>query len=510
MAKRRARRRRTAPVPEAVEVRMYNVGLGDCFLLTFHYSGGGAKRVLIDFGSVGKNADGPSLAVAAERIADDCGGTLDAVVATHRHRDHLAGFSGSAGELLEEKVSAPQLIVQPWTEDPKLDNDSLADAAVPAGTRGRSRALGARERTRITMAQSVSDAFLHEAWLRRRHPRRGDDLLRGYAAKNASDDAATLFEDVPEDEHEDLSDWLGTDRLTNFEAIKRLASWGEAKNEYLAQGDRTKLGEVVPGLEVDVLGPAGPEDWESLHGSGSSSELWFRLQAYRGGGGPFQVLSYQPGAERTRGVRVLFERHVDDGSGRFEDNVRWLKRRMDDLRTEQALGFVRALDSHLNNTSLVLLMRFGGFTMLFPGDAEVASWMQIAGRGSAADRRAFRDSLKTVDPYKVGHHASNNATPKASLWEGLMEGRTEPLHCLVSTQPTRFSGSIPAPRLSDELRSRSVSGDGGTPTVAVASTLDLFAVAAPQDDGWSRDTKVSRGRATTFSLSRTFECRSPA
>ncbi len=40
--------------PKKVVVRMFNVGFGDCFLLTFHYSPPLADQpILIDFGTVG-------------------------------------------------------------------------------------------------------------------------------------------------------------------------------------------------------------------------------------------------------------------------------------------------------------------------------------------------------------------------------------------------------------------------------------------------------------------------
>lgn len=115
-------------VPVSVEVRMYNVGLGDSFLLTFHSKSGTKKvahRVLIDCGSTGRNAaDGPSLEQVAKEIVKDCGGknaVLDALVVTHRHQDHMSGFGGKAGKILTENLR-PEVIVQPWTEEPGAAN----------------------------------------------------------------------------------------------------------------------------------------------------------------------------------------------------------------------------------------------------------------------------------------------------------------------------------------------------------------------------------------------------
>ena len=38
-------------MPEKVSVAMYNVGFGDCFLITFFYADGARRRMLIDCGS---------------------------------------------------------------------------------------------------------------------------------------------------------------------------------------------------------------------------------------------------------------------------------------------------------------------------------------------------------------------------------------------------------------------------------------------------------------------------
>src|ERR1035438_1744038 len=81
--------------PGKVTVRMYNVGFGDCFLVTFHYAPPlNDQHILIDFGSVSGSVNMKQIAV---QIRDACGGKLYAVVATHRHRDHIGGFSDADG-----------------------------------------------------------------------------------------------------------------------------------------------------------------------------------------------------------------------------------------------------------------------------------------------------------------------------------------------------------------------------------------------------------------------------
>src|SRR5262249_47303850 len=79
--------------PQKLQIRMYQVGFGDCFLLTFKYSKDKKqdKHVLVDFGTTAQ-PDALMVEIAND-IAKVTGGKLTAVVATHRHRDHISGFA---------------------------------------------------------------------------------------------------------------------------------------------------------------------------------------------------------------------------------------------------------------------------------------------------------------------------------------------------------------------------------------------------------------------------------
>ena len=50
-SKKTAKRSRQQEKPKKVSIAMYDVGFGDCFLLTFHYANGKDRHVLIDCGS---------------------------------------------------------------------------------------------------------------------------------------------------------------------------------------------------------------------------------------------------------------------------------------------------------------------------------------------------------------------------------------------------------------------------------------------------------------------------
>ncbi|MCY7360343.1 MAG: hypothetical protein LH609_23380 [Rudanella sp.] len=100
-----------------VTIRMYNVGLGDCFLLRFKAPAPNRDRfMLIDCGLIlGSVAGEATLRAVAEDIFDTTGGRLDVVVATHEHQDHLSGFWYAQDIFKKIKIDK---VCMAWTERP--------------------------------------------------------------------------------------------------------------------------------------------------------------------------------------------------------------------------------------------------------------------------------------------------------------------------------------------------------------------------------------------------------
>ena len=492
--------------PKSVEVKVYNVGLGDCILLTFRTSGSKPNcfRVLIDYGFTGKNPDSPDSEKIADQIIGDCGKgngkpQLDALVVTHRHLDHLSGFGGATGRKLEEGMEPPRLIIQPWTEQPGVDNPH---SSAPLGE-GASFMLKS-----IQNGQTAVASILSEIAARRRTnlARETDDEVWFYGSKNlsrhttdndasrsvvASSDASHL------NETRFTKDAINTLEISNREALERLERWSSkdgCEAEFVSAGYPTKLNNnVIPGLHAVVLGPAGPAHWNELKRAGGQDEYWAKLAGLRSDDQQLNAVKYSE-ANGPYGVPPIFPAAgIIPNRDARKDNVRWLVKKLDLLRGHQLLGFVRALDSHLNNTSVVLLLTFGKFKMLFPGDAEVGAWRWIAEQGTGPDK-PISDSLSLlladVDLYKVGHHGSNNATPINSLWSHLLHDRrrSHPLHCVLSTQWTRFKGKIPNRDLwrtiQDSKALRLVSTSGPPDSIDVSPALK-----PPSNKKWNPEPK---------------------
>ncbi len=501
-------------VPESVEVRMYNVGLGDSILLTFHSKSGTKKlahRVLIDCGSTGRNStDGPNLEQVAKEIVKDCGGknaVLDALVVTHRHQDHMSGFGGAAGKILTENLR-PKLIIQPWTEEP--------GAANPKAKANATEKAAASYAFSLHDAQEVTDSILKEILVRRESgmDRETDEAAIFYCQKNLPFSEGLTFKKAKEtDDDDELLTGLNVETLKNIDAITNLTNWkwssGTPERKWVQKDDLLKLG--IPGLTVKVLGPIGPKRWKELDGKGSNlaEELWKKLQALRGVDQPettqpepTQAKSENTDAEQVRfkeeygtyGVPPIFPNaeQVDDSEFK-KDSVRWLREKLDLLRGDQLLQFVTVLDKHINNTSVVLLLEFGGFRMLFPGDAEVAAW-----QGIMSDAKA-EASIEKIDLYKVGHHGSNNATPIKSLWEKLIADRDKdnPLHCVLSTQTTKFQGSIPNKTLLETMLE--------SDALHLVSTAYLDGETSAHAEEWSVVERGTGSKRVVMSYSRKFD-----
>jgi hypothetical protein len=411
-------------LPERVSVRMYQVGFGDCFLVTCSYprplsDGRRERQLLFDFGST-HNPRGQDLDMAevASRIATDCHGKLDVVITTHRHKDHISGFANDQAAAIIEHLE-PALIVQPWTENPK----AASSATGPVG----------RESKRLLTALAAGDRFaadLTQSVLRRPRGLRGD-----------------LIE-------------LAVDQLRNAKASNRLNTWAsERDGEYLYAGSASKISQVVPGLEVEVLGPPTVDQHPDVVNQRSRDpEYWMLYRGLVQSSGLSSLLgSHDTGSEDDADD----SEQIGQQPGIAPDSLlaipagpaRWLATRLQRQQLHSLQRIVRDLDDALNNTSLLLLLTVGSRRLLFPGDAQIESWRYTL---QTLDRDTrLRQRLADVDLYKVGHHGSRNATPRSlvKLWTG-----ERPLAALLSTRPgthgTTAATAVPRATLVAALEAR--------------------------------------------------------
>lgn len=375
--------------PIRVTIRSYQVGFGDCFLFSIHYDNGDSRHVLIDFGSTGLPEGVPKtrLKAIAKDIQTVTGNNLTAVVATHRHKDHISGFATNQAGTASGDIIAklrPDLVIQPWTEDPELEETATA----PRARRGRKNLSSAARHVRTLWAMQQVAA---QVWAEAKRSRSLRPEMRA------------------------MLGFLGENNVKNLSAVQNLMTMSKnrKKNKYVHAGTSSGLEKLLPGVNVDVLGPPTVEQHEEVgtQTSWDNDEFWVRLAAADRTSPPSGTSSAKP----------LFPKHVVNREKyRFPVNARWFIYRAKRLRGEQMLRIVTMLDDALNNTSVILLFRVGGKSFLFPGDAQIENWEYALAQSNV------RELLKSVDVYKVGHHGSRNATPK-TLWN-LFEHRSADKH----------------------------------------------------------------------------------
>ena len=224
--------------PIAATLFVYQVGFGDCFLLRFQYAGNVRRHMLIDFGttSLPDDAAPDHMVQVARDIAAKCtehGNSLDVVVATHRHRDHISGFAtnedGTAsGDII--RGLAPKLVIQPWTESPEAPTDWEGP------TDETNRLAFSRHRSSLaSMHQTAGQALAFLESHGKRVPKAIADQI----------------------------EFIGTDNLANESAVFNLAQMG-ARNAYVCYGSPVDVSVEMPGVDIGVLGPPSLRQTQSI------------------------------------------------------------------------------------------------------------------------------------------------------------------------------------------------------------------------------------------------------
>ena len=398
-----------APGNSPVRIRMYRQGLGDCFLLTFDpdYT---PRHVLIDCGVLSGTPDGKAkIRRVARSIAQETGGKLDALVATHEHWDHVSGFSDAKDIFAAMTVGE---IWVAWTEDP---NNAAA--------------LNLKRRNRLRL-QAIQMALTQLA-------KSGGPHLQGYGQGVA-----------------DLMDFYGGPEEGVLGFSPKTAAAMQEVTRRQPVPTYWKPGALIqpkwlPGVRLYVLGPpldpgmmkkGGGKQGETYGLTGADSAFAAALEAaWPGEDAPDDhrraerlaaALPFHPSLQWSDKKQLL--KDPDFGPlyrTYMAQDADWRRIDADWLLSAARLGL--QLDNATNNTSLVLAIEFidTGAVLLFAADAQIGSWKSwldlkwnLEDRGAGAKAVTTADLLRRTVFYKVGHHGSHNATLK----EGGLEAMAAP------------------------------------------------------------------------------------
>jgi len=347
-----------------IRIRMYRTGFGDCFLLSFGPSAS-ARHILIDFGAHTHGEIGTMDAVMND-IESTTGRRIDLIVATHLHRDHISGFGKFAARFAAFTIGE---VWRPWMDKP---GDPDADE------------------------------------LNRKHLALYAALERHFAAAPGAGVYAATARDA-------LVNLTGNEKATS--ELGRAFGTG-AKVEYLRAGDSRSTVAGITGLSAEVLGP--PADKKFLSRMNPPSDQRFLAPP----GEPSTDVHPFPGYE-LKEAEQDFTQAVTEGQPKVPDDDLPL---LVENATAPVDRLALFLDNARNNTSLVILFRYHGKALLFPGDAQWGNWQSWIGTDMA------RQLLAEVDFIKLSHHGSENATP-VDVVHAL---RANELRAMVSTQVVPF------------------------------------------------------------------------
>jgi beta-lactamase superfamily II metal-dependent hydrolase len=301
-------------LPKGVlNIRMYRVGFGDSFLLSFPV-GDEHRHVLVDCGAHVKGTLG-NLEKIAENIGEITGNKLAAVVATHRHQDHIWGFERGRDTFRQMVIGEVWL---PWVEE-------LANPEARALWRNHEEARATLE-ARLALAPAS--------------PRR--DAVEAVLLNLKPNEVA-------------------------LEELRGRFGQGGDGVKYLFGGHPDLVGACgIDGLVVKVLGPPKSEDFLKKMRT-PKAERWARAApGYAGDADDLSDSPFDPRWEDpTSGAYWSTEE-----SGVFDDAERELFR----SRMGEALDLAFLLEDAVNNSSLALLFVFGKQALLMPGDAQWGNW----------------------------------------------------------------------------------------------------------------------------------------
>ncbi|HEX9687681.1 MAG TPA: hypothetical protein VGB47_01260 [Thermoanaerobaculia bacterium] len=383
---------------DTLTVRFYNVRFGDAILITVPDRNPKTKkvtkrRILIDFGNAPtvaspEGGDDSVFKPVVDDLIQELGGKpIDLYVMTHEHLDHVQGL--------------------PHADKKTHPNGELA--------------------TKLPIDYAWLTGSAREDYYED-HP----------DAKKKKLAFIEMYEKI--ERHLKLA---GEDQLAPFRRF--LAINNPASTKQCVEFLRTVARKKTSYVHRSVGKPADGTPLFKVKGTHpfkeARLEIWAPEEDTSDYYGKFQPLSL---GEVAAGAGVLAEAAVPPlpppgvDAGAFYNLV--------DTRLSGIGDNMLAIDQAENNTSVVFLLEWRKWRLLFAGDAEIRSWQTMNREGV----------LKPVHFLKVSHHGSHNGTPEDDLFEAILPKKAPDKRkrtACISTWMDTYPG-IPHAATNKRLKSR--------------------------------------------------------
>lgn len=407
-----------------LKIRMYRVGFGDFFLVTVPQPSG-PQYILIDCGVFkGKSGTGDigSIVEAVEDMYKTTNGHLALVIMTHRHADHIAGFSKA--ERFNDFTAG--MVWMPYWE--QFNDDKSA-----------------KKPSDKKLAQDDDEDDENEAHLLQLDIQElAENLIMQFGASKdpAAQEALAQLGNATGIEDFSAAATGGKKKLSgNAKALDLLKNHLGANGmnvRYYSAGDKPELpDELKYGLKATILGPPP-----------KTAKAFIALTDLKKGVGQYldSMVNTDDGPaaikpfpdEWTADVAKDYpEKDLrgpdpnnlpDIDYGQFKNDV-------DNSQPDMFAAAAGKVETFLNNQSLVVLFEFGGKKLLFAGDAQAGNWEYwlfkleepMKDPTKAGDLvETSKELLETIDFYKVGHHGSTNSTPIQAIEAAIARPKSNP------------------------------------------------------------------------------------
>lgn len=406
-ATKRAAARRSA---KGLKVRMYRVGFGDFFLVTVPTSRGN-KFILIDCG-VFKGTSGTgdigSIVAAVDDMYKTTKGKLALVIMTHRHADHIAGFSKA-----DFSKFTASLVWMPYWEQFNADKSKKSSAKNFAATGNQD----------VAAAQTSEQDDENEAFnLQLDIQSLASNLAMQFGSRTDPEAKEALAQLGNATGIEDFSVAAtgakkgGGGNAKALDTLKIQLGENGKRVRYYAAGDDPELPDELTGLKATILGPPPKK-----------AKAFLALTDLKKGVGQY-LDSIEDGDEGRKAIKPFPQEWFADLATDYKPkdlrgydiDYDAAARAVENSQPDMLAAAAAKIETFLNNQSLVVLFEFGGKKLLFAGDAQAGNWEYwlfkmsepIKDPTKAGDIvEESKELLQTIDFYKVGHHGSTNATP---------------------------------------------------------------------------------------------------
>jgi beta-lactamase superfamily II metal-dependent hydrolase len=406
---------------------MYRVGFGDFFLITIP-TDSGPEHILIDCGVTNGRTGKGDIGTIKDAVADMATETkkkLALIIVTHRHMDHIIGFSRCAEQFKDFKVQ------EIWMSIWETEYDARVSAFQSEIT---SLALGAQ----ANLALGADDLPA------------GDEMLA--ILENATGNVLGM---------------KGTGGGTNAQSLQLLKNGLGVKPKYYSKGQDPQLPDVLvrAGLSAEILGPppTNASAFMKLMDLKKGVGQYLQATAARATSDSFRPFRESWQAAGSSYPKTAFREWGPRGRGKQigKSPRQMLEKSVQAAQPSALLSAMKQLDDFLNNQSLVVLFTYKGKKLLFAGDAQGGNWEYWLYDGNQPTTTPSQNLgkegtgvLGNLSFYKVGHHGSTNATPIAAV-----EHMNAGFAAMCSTQENSFgsvknNSEVPRKPLLDALGSK--------------------------------------------------------